>query len=230
MNICKQLNILKRWQLCCLLFFVFGCNSQKEKIKFSNSKTDSTIENERVNLALHQIYKIRSSVHSADLILRTGKDYTSQLMRNLSLHDKTYSHSGIASWENDTLFVYHALGGEWNPKQKLRRDPFEIFCNPYENRGFGVYRYRINKLQEENIISLSKKLYAMGIIFDMKFDLLTDDKMYCSEFVYKTIKRATSDSINFNTTTLNHINFVAVDNLFINPFCEKIKRISFAKQ
>jgi hypothetical protein len=168
-------------------------------------------------------------VRSADLILRTGKDYTSRLIKNISIHDKTYSHAGIASWENDTLFVYHAIGGEWNPDQKIRRDVFELFCNPYENRGFGIYRYQISNTQQKSIINYIQDFYHSKITFDMQFDLGTDNKMYCTELVYKTIKRATSDSVNLLTTTQNNRTFVAVDNLFMNPFCGEIKRISFTQ-
>ena len=89
------------------------------------------------------IYQYKKIIKQGDLIVRTGKDFTSEMMRLLSAKDKTYSHCGIASIEHDSLFVYHAIGGEWNPDQKLRRDPFEIFCNPYENRGFGIFRYKL---------------------------------------------------------------------------------------
>ncbi len=227
MNNYLKLFLIKRWPLCCLLFCMLACNTQKEKEAFVISKRDSVIEEQKATMAFEQIYKVKDLVESGDLILRTGKDYTSEVMKKLSQHDKTYSHCGIASWENDTLFVYHALGGEWNPDQKLRRDQFELFCNPYENRGFGIFRYKINDVQQKNIITQAHRFYEQGVMFDMKFDLATDDRMYCSEFVYKTIEKATKDSIEFNTTILNHIKFVAVDNLFVNPFCNEIKRVAF---
>ncbi len=149
------------------------------------------------------------------------------MMRRLSQKDKTYSHCGIAEWEKDTLFVYHALGGELNPDQKIRRDPFRLFCNPYENRGFGVFRYKINDQQQKNIGNIARTFYADNIKFDLLFDLESDDKMYCSEFVYKTIERATGDSIKPGTTTFNHKKFIAVDNLFVNSFCTQIERVVF---
>ncbi|MDQ2720493.1 MAG: hypothetical protein M3Z26_12155 [Bacteroidota bacterium] len=203
-----------------------SCHTEKEKETFSIQK-DSLAEEKKATNSFEQIHHVKKLVKSGDLILRTGKDFTSELMRRLSLHDKTYSHCGIASWEKDTLFVYHALGGEWNPNQKLRRDPFELFCNPYENRGFGIFRYSINVFQEKEIINLAHQYYQQGVMFDMKFDLATDDRMYCSEFLYKVIKNATKDSLKLNTTTLNNIQFVAVDNLFFNRNCHEIKRVVF---
>jgi hypothetical protein len=217
----------KRWPLCYLLFCTMACHISKEKANAAIAKNDSLIEQQKAMIAFEKIHEIKHFVKSGDLILRTGKDYTSELMRRLSQHDKTYSHCGIASIENDTLFVYHALGGEWNPDQKLRRDPFELFCNPYENRGFGIYRYSLNNLQKKNIIKLAHQFYKQGVKFDMQFDLATDNRMYCSEFVYKTIEKATKDSVAISTTTLNHVRFVSVDNLFINPYCHEIKRILF---
>ncbi len=230
MTIYLKLFLLKRWHLCCLLFCVTACHSPKDKTIFHLIQPDTLSEKISAEFEFRKVDKIKNFVESADIILRTGKDFTSQIMRNLSIHDKTYSHAGIASWENDTLFVYHSIGGEWNPNQRLRRDRFELFCNPYENRGFGVYRYHISGKQKDEIIKKAKEYYSHKILFDIKFDLNSDDKMYCSEFIYKTINISTHDSVNLKTTTLNNIKFVAIDDLFLNPFCYEIKRVSFTKQ
>ncbi len=218
---------LKRWPLCCLLFFAFACHLQKEDVKIISSQNDSLLREKRIDSAFIQIDQSKKLIVSGDLILRTGKDFTSDAMKSLSLHDKTYSHCGIASWENDTLFVYHALGGDFNPNQKIRRDTFEMFCNPYENKGFGIFKYKINKYQQEKVIQIAKQFYSAGVMFDMKFDLTTDDRMYCSEYVFKTVERATSHAVLFPTTTLNGIQFVAIDNLFYNSYCKEVKRIVF---
>jgi hypothetical protein len=201
-----------------------ACHTQKENAVHPDiAKKDSVIEYKNAALVFVQINNVQQSVQSGDLILRTGRDYTSEVMRRLSRHDKTYSHCGIASIENDSVFVYHAIGGEWNPDQKLRRDLFALFCNPYENRGFGIYRYSFNNEQKKEILQNARKFYKAGIMFDMQFNLDTDDRMYCSEFVYKAIKPA----LKLKTTTINHITFVAIDNLFPDTDCNEIKRVRF---
>lgn len=218
----------KRWPLGCLLFCIVACHRQNENDAFIMSKNDSLREARVEKISFERIRMARTLVVSGDLVLRTGKDFTSDVMRKLSVHDKTYSHCGIASWENDTLFIYHALGGEFNPDQKLRRDPFEFFCNPYENKGFGIFRFSINEKQRQSVIKTVHDFYINQIRFDMKFDLATNDRMYCSEFVYKTMGKATHDSVAMDLTTINHFKFVAIDNLFINPFCTEIKRVIFS--
>jgi hypothetical protein len=208
-----------RWLSGCLFVFTTGCNSASSYNQLTLTMVDSAaiaLKNER---AFASIGKIKPLIAQGDMILRTGNDFTSESLRQLSFTDKTYSHCGIASIENDTVFVYHALGGEWNPDEKLRRDPLELFCNPMENRGFGVFSFKFSALQVKNLDSIVKAWYKKGIMFDMKFDLATNDRLYCAEFVSKAVTAASNSQINFSTSKINNFEFVAVDNLFLNKYC-----------
>ena len=64
-------------------------------------------------------------------------------------------------------------------------------------------------------------------MFDMGFDLTTNDRMYCAEFVSKAINSATNNQVIFSTTKINKFEFVAVDNLFLNSNCVEKKRIRY---
>ena len=222
--------LLKRRLLCCLLFFMASCSSKKENDIKDSAKENSIKQEQNIDKDFEVISRSKKYVKQGDLILRTGRDFTSDLMRRVSIVDKTYSHCGIASFENDTLFVYHAIGGEWNQDQKLKRDPFEFFCNPYENRSFGIFRYELSSDEQLKVFALIRKFYNDGMKFDMQFDLDTNDRMYCSEFVYKTIETATGHRIKIPLDTLNSKKFVAIDNLFINPFCKEITRAKFLQE
>ena len=215
-----------RW-LCCLFVFIAACKNTPAYKQLKLSAIDSAaikLKNER---AYATIEKVKPMIQQGDMILRTGIDFTSESLRKLSFTDKTYSHCGIASIENDTVFVYHALGGEWNRNEKLRKDPLELFCNPYENRGFGIFTFNINAHQINKLDSIVKSWYKKGLMFDMKFDLSTDDKMYCAEFVSKAISTATNKQISFSTSKINNFEFVAVDNLLLNRNCSEKKRIRY---
>lgn len=214
---------IKRWPLGCLLFFVCSCNAVSERESAYSNAQKVEMSKAIIASAVLSIDKEKKSVRTGDLIMRTGNDFTSDVMRKLSIHDKTYSHSGIASLENDTLFVYHAMGGEWNPDKKIRRDPFELFCNPHENRGFGIYRYQLDENQLGRFTDAAKKYYREGVTFDMKFDLSTDDKMYCTEYIFKAL----SDILPITTTSINGIAYIAPDNLYQIKECVMIKQIDF---
>ncbi|MEO5782879.1 MAG: hypothetical protein ABIQ07_06390 [Ginsengibacter sp.] len=213
--------------MCCSLLFAIACNNSSTYNQLKPTHADSAeiiLKNER---AVASIAEVKTMIHQGDMIVRTGNDFTSESLRQLCFTDKTYSHCGIASFENDTLVVYHSLGGEWNRDEKLRRDPLELFCNPEENRGFGIFTFNFKVSQINKLDSIVKAWYKTGLMFDMKFDLATNDRMYCAEFVSKAISTATDKQIIFSTTKINKFEFVAVDNLFLNKFCEEKKRIRF---
>lgn len=220
--------IIKRWQLCCLLFFIAGCNGNPERYnRLIITAADSIKTMAIQQRALQQITGAEKLIHSGDIITRTGNDFTSETLRQLNRQDKTYSHCGIASIENDTLFVYHALGGDFNPNQKIRRDPLLFFCDPYSNRGFGIFRFKLNDAAIKAVLITAKKSYNAGIMFDMKFDLASDDRMYCTEYVYKSFLQSPYNTIHFNISHLKKIAFVGVDDIFKNTNCQEIKRILY---
>lgn len=217
----------KRWLPCCLLFFLVSCQQQANFNAPAEAKKDSIREAVRISKAYLQIEAVKSQVRNGDLITRTGNDFTSESLRTLNQHDKTYSHCGIASIEHDSIFVYHALGGEFNPDQKIRRDAFELFAEPYDNRGIGIFRYRLHHTDTMGLLQAVKKSFAEGVMFDMKFDLGTDDRMYCAEFVCKSYNRGTAGRLAFATSRIKDFVFVGVDDLFLHPQCIEIKRVLY---
>lgn len=216
----------QRQLLCCLVFFA-ACNSKPQYQQLIITKEDSLKEEQRVNNAFIKIDSAKSWIKTGDLIVRTGNDFTSESLRSLNQRDKTYSHCGIASIEHDTVFVYHALGGEWNPDQKIRRDILPVFAEPYSNRGIGIYRYALSAADIQSLMVTVKNLYSMGIMFDMKFDLQTNDRMYCAEFVYKAYLMGTSGKLQFSTSHIGDFTFVGVDDLFLQPLCTLQKKILY---
>jgi Permuted papain-like amidase enzyme, YaeF/YiiX, C92 family len=216
----------KRWLCGCLFFLLLGCGGVS-KNELIITKDDSLQELQKIESAFIKIDSAQQIITTGDLIVRTGNDFTSESLRSLNQRDKTYSHCGIASIENDSLFVYHALGGEFNPDQKIRKDKFEIFAEPYTNRGIGIYRYQLLQSEVNNLMLTVKKLHEMGIMFDMKFNLQSNDRMYCAEFVYKAYVMGTKGKLQFNTSHIDKFAFIGVDDLFLHPLCKEQKKILY---
>lgn len=211
----------------CLIFLCTACSNTSSYNSYVVSKTDSLNDAGRIETAIKKIDSAKTIIRTGDLIVRTGNDFTSESLRSLNQRDKTYSHCGIASIENDTLFVYHALGGDFNPDQKIRRDPFEIFAEPHSNRGIGIYRFQLSDAEIERLMVTVKKLHQMGIMFDMKFDLASNDRMYCAEFAYKSYLMGTNGKLQFTTSHLGKFEFIGVDDLFLQPLCKEQKKILY---
>ncbi len=204
----------------------YGCSTQNEPA----TAAQENLKAPRQAAMQWNYHEIDSSVHllqNGDLVLRTGADATSYMLRQMNLTNKTYSHCGIVMIENGYPFVYHSIGGEDNPDEKLRRDSASFFFNPVTNERLGIARLDITAPQILQLHEVVKRYYKMAIPFDLDFDLATNDKFYCAEFVYKSIREATSDTGYFSRTQLLTRNYVGVDNLYDKRHAKIICDIRF---
>jgi hypothetical protein len=221
-----------------ILLFIFSCQNT------NNNGEHSTLnkKEQKQKDLWAQIHKQKLQVKNGDLITRAGVDAISASLRNFNKKDKSYSHSGIALIEDGEIFVYHTLAGAENPSDKMIREPFDSFCNPHNKLGIGIFRYSLNDAEIKQLDSSFKKYYQQELKFDKVFDLKDDSAMYCAEIIYKCLKRITNNRIILPTTKAQNvriknpafknklfkeIEYVAVDNLYLNPFCREIARISY---
>jgi len=214
------------FQLLIVVSLITACKA-KTPTTVEKSTTNQQEEINKLKRAFVQINAIKPLIQNGDLITRTGADFTSESLRSLNQRDQTYSHCGIISIENDSILVYHALGGDFNPDQKILRQPMEVFAQPGDNRGIGVFRFNISNTLKSDVIAMTQKLYRQGIMFDMKFDLASDDHMYCAEFVYKSFSWGTHAQLQFTTSHIRDFAFVGVDDIFLHPLCHLEKRIVY---
>ncbi|MEO8088439.1 MAG: YiiX/YebB-like N1pC/P60 family cysteine hydrolase [Bacteroidota bacterium] len=163
-----------------------------------------------------------SLLKTGDLIFRHGRGFISNALMSLGQREKKYSHSGIVSIENGKVFVYHAIGGEENLSNKLRKDPLSVFCEPKDVHAFGIYRTDLNEKQIHAVMSLVSTYFQTRLEFDPKFDLATDDKMYCTEFVYKVFERALGKQNYISLSTFTGKQYIACDDLYCNSHCQPI--------
>ncbi len=188
---------------------------------------DTAREQARLNRAVAAIDSLQPVVRSGDIVLRSGNDFTSQSLQQMNLRNKDYSHCGIASIENGQVFIYHSLGGEFNPDQKICRDSLRHFSDPVSNRKIALYRYSVDTSLSKRIVETAKMMYRAGIMFDMKFDLATDDRMYCAEYVYKSLLLGSRGKIKCSTSHISDFEFVGVDDLFLHPLCHRVTGIIY---
>ena len=223
----KKNNTGIRWLYGCLIFFMFSCSDQPVYNKLNNTSIDTLKALARIQRTDTALQTLKKNIHTGDVVTRAGNDFTSESLRSLNQRDKTFSHCGIASIEHDSLFIYHALGGEWNPDQKLLRESFENFTSPADNTAAGIFRFNISEKINNKLIAVVQQYYHAGIKFDLDFDLKTDDKMYCAEFVYKSFLTASDSTINFSRSHINGFEFIGVDDIILDPHCVKIGFLNY---
>ena len=168
-----------------------------------------------------------SLLKSGNIVLRMGKGADSYMLSQFNRRDKSYSHCGIVFIENGYPFVYHAIGGEDNPDERLRRDSASFFFSPAHNFAFGVVDYHFDSAQENRLRNAVLDYYKKRPLFDLKFDLGTDDKLYCAEFVFKALNKAANNDTFIGTSSVMGFRFAGVDDLFLNPHCKIIWQTKF---
>jgi hypothetical protein len=151
---------------------------------------------------------------SGDIVLREGKSFVSHALRSFSQTDKHYSHAGMIVIRNGEFYVCHVMAAEGKRSDKIRLEPLASFCNKADNSSIAVYRSGVDPLK---IDSVMMDYFAKGISFDNDFDLNSDQQMYCTELVYKVLTAANGNEKFINLSHGNGIDYVACDNLYLNP-------------
>ena len=166
-----------------------------------------------------------SLFRSGDLIFRDGRGFISAAFRRLSLTDPRYSHAGIIHREKGKIFVYHIIGGEGNYTNRMRKDLLSNFCSPLQSNAFAVYRTDQNG---NSIDSLTEYYFSKKIEFDTGFSLATDDKMYCTELLYKILTKVSGQDNFLPLTALSGVKYESCDNIYLSPHSKKIYSIDYS--
>ena len=203
-----------------LLFLCWCCNS-------ADSTTKKIVSTSELAVAYKTIDSTKSLIKNGDVIFRNGRDEISQVARSMNRKDTSFSHCGLVFIEHDSVFVYHALGGSYNPSQKLKRELLDSFCTPITNNAFGLYRYFLKKEETDKLKLIVDNYYKAGLKFDMYFNYFSDDVMYCSEFVFKSLNKSVNGALN-KYVRLDTLPYgVTTDDIFLNENCRLIKRQQF---
>jgi len=231
-----------KYLLICFAFATFFCACNNEDAAPVTNK--QVIKDSAVIMAELQskIKDAAAKVKDGDLVTRAGNDVISASLRNYNKQDKAYSHSGIAFIEDGKVFVYHSYTGAENPDGKILREPFDSFCSPKNRLGIGVFRYEMDSTERTAFKNEIVGHYQNKITFDKKFNLKDDSEMYCSEMIAKSMKKATKERLIIPTTVVKNFKvkdpglknkkfktfeYIAVDNLYMNPFTKEVVRVSF---
>jgi hypothetical protein len=206
--------------------WLVACNSEEKRpVNYELIRSIEKRKNNPVNI--HAVDSAVRLLENGDIVVRTGNDMTSYMLRQLNHFEKTYSHCGIVLIEDGYPFVYHSIGGEDNPDQVLRRDSASFWFSPGHNLSFGIVRLDRSAEMDSGLHKLVSRYYREKKKFDMDFDIRTDDRFYCAEFVYKSVNRAANDSNFIKPVTVMGYTFVGIDNLYLNDHARFVCRIQF---
>lgn len=207
-----------------LIFFLCLASCEPKPINGISTTMDTSQGRASLQQLREKSMKAIALLRTGDVVLRCGRGPDSYLLANLNQRDKNWSHCGIVVIENGKPFVYHSMGGEDNPGLRLMREPAFLFMTPLYNKGIGIVRYDAS-IDTSCLVNVIHAYYRKRPLFDMQFDLATDDKLYCSEFVYKSLMHSTTDSALMTLSTAMGRKYVGIDDLFLNRHARVIWKV-----
>ena len=119
---------------------------------------------------------------NGDLIFQTSLSSQSKAIQLATNSD--YSHCGLLFEENDKWYVFEAI-------QPVKKTPLKAWIARGKNQKYVVKRLKDNaKLSDSKVIRKMKTVCKsfQGKNYDLAFDW-SDDKIYCSELIYKIYDR-----------------------------------------
>lgn len=203
------------WGCLFLLPFLTGCRANPSPPAYTP-------------LAVQQeLNRLKPLLHPGDLVLRNGTDATSQATRKFNRKDTSFSHCGIIDVAGDTVWVYHAIGGSYNPSQTLKKELLDSFSKPGETDRIAVYRYALAREEQQLLMATVQAHYKNGLPFDLFFNFDTNDRMYCSEFVFKCVNKSMHGRLSPVVLRQRPPVYISIDDLFLNEWALPVKKINY---
>ena len=160
-------------QIIIFVILIFGCNSVEDK--------SSTGAPSHTNLAEETAKEI--VLQNGDLIFQTSRSSQSQAIQ-IATNSK-YSHMGVIFQEGDNYYVYEAV-------QPVKMTKLQDWIARGESGKYVVKRLKnsqayLSDAGVQKMKTIGQKY--LGKDYDLRFEW-SDDKIYCSELVWKKYKEA----------------------------------------
>jgi hypothetical protein len=140
------------------------------------------------------------NLHDGDLILRCGRS-TESFAVYLADSNSEFTHIGIISIENNIPYVIHAVPSETN---LILKEKLTSFINSKNCSKFAIYRANLKDGTLTTVALEAQKIFNSKYTFDNRYDLNTNNKLYCTELVLKSFKNA-GIKLQLTTKELNYV-------------------------
>ncbi|MGV8111602.1 MAG: YiiX/YebB-like N1pC/P60 family cysteine hydrolase [Lentimicrobium sp.] len=127
------------------------------------------------------------ALNDGDIIFRKGRSLVSAVVM---MNDPTtaFSHVGIVVHRDGEPFIIHAVPGEpdENGDEKVRCDKTADFISHDKASRYAVYRLCSDTAGfSARAASKAMEYYHEKLAFDKAFNIKSDDRLYCTELVWK---------------------------------------------
>jgi hypothetical protein len=123
--------------------------------------------------------------------MRRGRGLFSDLFRRVGDVESPYSHVGIVHLQGGEAAVIHTVASELTGRGHVRIEPLRQFLGEDRADAAAVYRPVAGSPEvPSRAVGIARELEAAKVPFDTRFDLATEDRLYCTELVDLAYRRA----------------------------------------
>lgn len=140
-----------------------------------------------LQLSPSDLIQAKSALREGDIIFRSGHTWLTALAEQLQPADEkvVFSHVGIITATSEDIAVIHA-SIDPHQEQSVVEEPLADFLEKGNATYAVVYRLKTPNQEAQQAIAQAAKAYASAKVpFDAKFDLATEDQLYCSELIWR---------------------------------------------
>lgn len=120
-----------------------------------------------------------------------------------------FAHVGMAARRDEELVIVHAGGSPTNPDAEVAAEPAADFLARAER--VGVYRPALPDADQAAARGLA---YADGgARFDGAFSLETEDRLYCTELVWRALSQTAGHDVAPDKSQWGDVTYIAIEDL-----------------
>jgi len=135
-------------------------------------------------------------IRSGDLVFRKGRGIFSDIFKKIGDIDSPFSHVGIVYIEGNDVFTIHTEASELTGVGCAKKEQLSKFIDSRNAVTYAFYSIDgLGSASIKQVLKTALKYVNDKIPFDTKFNLRDDDKLYCTELVYKAFKTVGIDLV-----------------------------------
>jgi len=141
----------------------------------------------------HPLVHDASVFQTGDILFIRGRTWRSFIVVLSQWNNSDFSHVGIVLIKDGVPYVIHATP-EGMDRGTVISEPLREFLCSKEAAEAGLYRIRegLSDIAKE-AAAAAERFAARVIPFDHEFDLLSSEKLYCTELIWLSYKKAGLD-------------------------------------
>lgn len=125
-------------------------------------------------------------LEDGDIVCRYKDSFISHCIKYTSVFDPRFSHVGIIEKKNGKCYVIHSIGMMGTGNSRTIKESLKEFTN--NTLDWEIYRIDRNIDSRHKICQIANS--KLGIKYDYLFSLSSDERLYCSELVFKCTNQA----------------------------------------